>query len=128
MVPSIESVLVHTGQHFDEEMSAVFFDELDMPQPDLNLGINSGLHGQMTGRMVQALESVVVETAPDWGSCLRRYELDACCRDCFVKIARSYRTYRSRLTFVQPGDAGRDQPGHCRSSESRVLHSDSGRR
>lgn len=64
--PSIESVLIHTGQHFDDEMSAVFFDELAIPEPDRNLGINAGPHGQMTGRMIESLERAFVEEGPDW--------------------------------------------------------------
>jgi UDP-GlcNAc3NAcA epimerase len=65
-VPSITSSLLHTGQHFDDEMSAVFFDELGLPAPDWNLGLGSGSHGQMTGRMLAAIEEVLIQEAPDW--------------------------------------------------------------
>lgn len=57
--------VVHTGQHFDSNMSDVFFDELCMTPPDLNLGIHSGGHGEMTGRMLEALEKVMLEEKPD---------------------------------------------------------------
>ncbi|MCS6844131.1 MAG: UDP-N-acetylglucosamine 2-epimerase (non-hydrolyzing) [Caldilineales bacterium] len=53
-------VLVHTGQHYDYGMSAVFFQELDIPEPDVNLGIGSGPHGQQTGRMLMALEEFLL--------------------------------------------------------------------
>ena len=59
-----EEVVVHTGQHYDREMSEAFFDELSLPRPDRHLGIRSGPHGRMTGRMIEALEQVIVETAP----------------------------------------------------------------
>lgn len=63
---SIEEVLVHTGQHFDENMSKVFFDELDIPQPKYNLAISGGQHGAMTGRMLEAVETVLLQEKPDW--------------------------------------------------------------
>jgi UDP-GlcNAc3NAcA epimerase len=63
--PGIEEVVVHTGQHFDPEMSAVFFEELDMAEPDHRLGIHGGSHGAMTGRMLEALEPVLMREAPD---------------------------------------------------------------
>ena len=53
--PIIE-VLVHTGQHYDENMSDVFFEELDIPQPDYHLGIGSASHGAQTGRMLEEIE------------------------------------------------------------------------
>ncbi len=59
-------VLVHTGQHYDASMSDVFFAELGIPEPDVNLGIGSGSHGQQTGRMLMALEEVLLAQRPDW--------------------------------------------------------------
>jgi len=60
-----EEVLVHTGQHFDYGMSERFFEELDIPKPDHNLGISGGQHGEMTARMMIALEEVVLKDKPD---------------------------------------------------------------
>ena len=57
--------VVHTGQHFDANMSQVFFDQLDMRAPDANLGIGGGPHGEMTGRMLAEVERVLIEQAPD---------------------------------------------------------------
>lgn len=62
----IEEIMIHTGQHFDADMSDVFFDELDIPAPAHRLDIHGGGHGAMTGRMVQALEPVVIAEKPDW--------------------------------------------------------------
>lgn len=62
----VMEVLVHTGQHYDEKMSQVFFDELGIPIPKYNLEISGGLHGAMTGRMLEALEKVLSEEKPDW--------------------------------------------------------------
>ena len=59
-------VLVHTGQHFDYNMSEQFFKELDIPDPDYNLGISGGTHAQMTGRMMIAIEEVLKNEFPDW--------------------------------------------------------------
>ena len=48
-----DEILVHTGQHFDYEMSQIFFDELNIPEPKYNLAISGGSHGRMTGRMLE---------------------------------------------------------------------------
>lgn len=58
-------VVVHTGQHFDPDMSDVFFTELGLPQPDHYLGINGGSHASMTARMLVAIEAVILEERPD---------------------------------------------------------------
>src|SRR5207245_10223943 len=58
-------VLVHTGQHYDHGMSAVFFTELEIAEPDHNLGIGSGPHGAQTGAMLAALEEVILAERPD---------------------------------------------------------------
>jgi UDP-GlcNAc3NAcA epimerase len=62
---SIQDVLVHTGQHYDPEMSDVFFEELGLPQPDRALGIGSGSHARMTAAILNAIEDVVSDEQPD---------------------------------------------------------------
>ncbi len=61
----VEEVLVHTGQHYDDNMSDIFFKELGIPSPKYNLSIAGGSHGVMTGRMLQAIEKVLFTEKPD---------------------------------------------------------------
>lgn len=61
----IEEILVHTGQHYDPNMSDVFFDELGIPSPKYNLGIGGGMHGQMTGAQLAGIERLLVDEKPN---------------------------------------------------------------
>ncbi|MCG8552804.1 MAG: UDP-N-acetylglucosamine 2-epimerase (non-hydrolyzing) [Desulfobacterales bacterium] len=65
-VTPVKETIIHTGQHFDTNMSEVFFQELEIPRPDYNLGIGGGSHGKNTGRMIEAIEDVLVREQPDW--------------------------------------------------------------
>ena len=60
-----EEILVHTGQHYDDAMSAAFFSDLELPPPDVNLGVGGGTHAQMTAEMIGRLEPVLAEHEPD---------------------------------------------------------------
>lgn len=62
----ITEVIVHTGQHYDANMSDIFFDELAIPRPDHHLGIGGGNHGAMTGRQLEGIEKVLMDEKPDW--------------------------------------------------------------
>lgn len=64
-VEGVQEIIVHTGQHYDENMSKVFFDELSIPRPMVNLDISGGGHGEMTGRMMIEIEKVLREIDPD---------------------------------------------------------------
>lgn len=61
----IQETVIHTGQHFDSNMSSVFFSELGMPDPKYHLGIHGGHHGQMTARMLEAIECILLDEKPD---------------------------------------------------------------
>jgi UDP-GlcNAc3NAcA epimerase len=61
----VAETLIHTGQHFDANMSDVFFDELEIPPPAHHLGIGGGTHGQNTGRMIEAIEKTLMQSMPD---------------------------------------------------------------
>ena len=62
--PGIDLLLVHTGQHYDGEMSAIFIDELELPQPDVFLGVGSGTHGEQTAKALIGVERVLLEHLP----------------------------------------------------------------
>jgi len=62
----IEEVIVHTGQHFDANMSDIFFEEMNIPKPEYNLGIHGKSHGAMTGQMLEKIEEVLTKEKPDW--------------------------------------------------------------
>ncbi len=63
---NIQEVIVHTGQHYDANMSDVFFKEMQIPKPDYFLGIGGKSHGAMTGQMIKKIEEILVQENPDW--------------------------------------------------------------
>jgi UDP-N-acetylglucosamine 2-epimerase (non-hydrolysing) len=63
--PGVRQTLIHTGQHYDSAMSYVFFQQLQMPMPDCNLGVGSGTHAQQTAAVLTAIEPVLLERKPD---------------------------------------------------------------
>lgn len=63
---SVVEDIVHTGQHYDENMSQVFFEEMGIPDPAVNLNLGGGTHGEMTGKMMGAIEREIIHRQPDW--------------------------------------------------------------
>ena len=102
--PGVNQILVHTGQHYDAGMSDVFFEQLDLPAPDLNLAIGSGTHAWQTAEIMTRLEPVVVESRPDmvlvYGDVNSTVASALVCAKLRVPVAhfkaglRSFRAYR----------------------------------
>ncbi|MBW1293909.1 UDP-N-acetylglucosamine 2-epimerase (non-hydrolyzing) [Aquimarina litoralis] len=63
-VENVHEIIVHTGQHYDDNMSAIFFEEMDIPKPHYNLGIGGGNHGEQTGEMLIGIEKVILDEKP----------------------------------------------------------------
>jgi UDP-GlcNAc3NAcA epimerase len=63
---SIQEIIVHTGQHYDANMSDIFFDDMKIPKPDYHLDINGLGHGAMTGQMLVKIEEVLIKENPEW--------------------------------------------------------------
>jgi UDP-N-acetylglucosamine 2-epimerase (non-hydrolysing) len=64
--PALEYTLVHTGQHYDAQMSQAFFEDLSLPRPDVDLGVGSGSHAEQTGKIMVAFEGLLQRVEPDW--------------------------------------------------------------
>lgn len=62
----IEEIIIHTGQHYDSNMSDIFFSQMEIPKPNYHLGIGGGTHGEMTGRQLEEIEKVLIKEKPDW--------------------------------------------------------------
>lgn len=62
---TLKEIIIHTGQHYDANMSKVFFNEMNIPEPTYNLGIQSSLQGEMCGRMIEGIEKIIFEEKPD---------------------------------------------------------------
>lgn len=65
-IPFIAHIIIHTGQHYDNKMSSLFFDELEIPKPDINLGVGSGSHAVQTAKIMKRFEPVLLEQKPDY--------------------------------------------------------------
>lgn len=95
-------VLVHTGQHYDRNMSGNFFDDLGMPAPDINLGIGSGSHAEQTGRVMMAYEAVCQERRPAWTIVVGDVNSTAACTMTAAKLG-------IRVAHLEAGLRSRDR-------------------
>ncbi|MGB7755925.1 MAG: UDP-N-acetylglucosamine 2-epimerase (non-hydrolyzing) [Salinisphaera sp.] len=94
--------LIHTGQHYDENMSAAFFTDFALPKPDLHLGIGSGTHAEQTGRTLMAYERICLEHRPDWAIVVGDVNATLACSLAATKIG-------IRVGHVEAGLRSRDR-------------------
>lgn len=100
-----EAVLVHTGQHYDYEMSGAFFRDLDLPEPDHYLGVGSGSHAVQTARVMEAFEPVLLEERPDWVVVVGDVNSTIACA---LVAAKLKETTGSRVAHVEAGLRSQD--------------------
>jgi UDP-N-acetylglucosamine 2-epimerase (non-hydrolysing) len=100
--PSLEPLLVHTGQHYDEAMSRLFFEQLGLPEPDINLGVGSGSHAAQTAAIMTAFEPVLLEQRPDLVLVVGDVNSTIACGLVAVKLG-------FRLAHVEAGLRSRDR-------------------
>jgi UDP-GlcNAc3NAcA epimerase len=119
----ITEIIVHTGQHFDKNMSDVFFSELGIAKPQYNLGISGSSHGAMTGQQLEAIEKILLDERPDmvlvYGDTNSTLAGALAAVKLHIPVAHVEAGLRS-FNFVQQKDAGGNQPSSyrpcCRSA------------
>ena len=120
--PWAEPLIVHTGQHYDLNMSDVFFQDLGLPEPDLHLGVGSGTHAEQSGQVMIAYEKVLLESRPDLVIVVGDVNSTMACTIAAVKI--SYKSAGSKSNPIDPtvtlNSADLDRP--------RVAHLEAGLR
>ena len=119
--PGIEQRLVHTGQHYDEQMSRVFFDELGLPRPDRDLGVGSGSHAEQTAAVMVRFERVVDEERPDLVVVVGDVNSTLAATLVAAKAGVPVAHVEAGLRSVRPDDAGGDQPDRDRSAGAILL-------
>lgn len=108
-----DPVIVHTGQHYDLNMSDVFFQDLELPEPDIHLGVGSGTHAEQTGQVMMAYEKVIIDTRPDLVVVVGDVNSTIACTLAAVKIPEA-RGQKTEDRGQRAGDrkAGRPLVGH----------------
>ena len=101
-------ILVHTGQHYDANMSQVFFDELELPRPDVNLEVGSGSHAQQTALIMQRCEPVVLDYQPDGVIVARGVNSTVACVWMASKLGAGFHPTPSFPLPASGGKAGRE--------------------
>jgi len=96
-----DPVIVHTGQHYDLNMSDVFFQDLELPEPDIHLGVGSGTHAEQTGQVMMAYEKVIIDTRPDLVVVVGDVNSTIACTLAAVKIPEA-RVRRQRTEDKEP--------------------------
>ena len=104
--PWAETVIVHTGQHYDLNMSDVFFQDLGLPEPDLHMGVGSGSHAQQTGQVMMAYEKILLETRPDLVVVVGDVNSTMACTIAATKITFPQQTQTGHRPLVAHLEAG----------------------
>ena len=125
---SVPQVIVHTGQHYDDRMSEVFFRELDLPRPDLNLGVGSGSHASQTARIMVALEGAFADLDPALIVVYGDVNSTARGGGRRGQARAADRPRRGGSAQLRPDDAGGDQPGRHRRPVGPPVHHEPGGR
>ena len=107
----LQEIIVHTGQHFDSNMSDVFFNEMQIPKPKYNLEIHSLGHGAMTGRMLEKIEAILIIEKPDWllvyGDTNSTLAGALAAKKLHIKVAHVEAGLSVRLTWIWPEELNR---------------------
>ena len=97
-----EEYFLHTGQHYSENMSQLFFVELNLPKPDINLGIGGGSHAEQTSGMLLGIDRYLEQIQPDWVIVYGDTNSTLAGALAAAKTRNSHRARRSRFAFLQP--------------------------
>ena len=116
-----EEVVLHTGQHYDRELSEVFFDELGLAPPAYRLEAGSGSHAEQTARMLPGIEAAILDREPRGRARLRGHELDACRSSGCGQARRARGARRSRTALIRSDDARGAEPHDRRSDLGAAL-------
>ena len=117
-----EHVLVHTGQHYDREMSEIFLEELGVGDPDYSLGVGSGSHAQQTAAVMERLEPVLLEAEPDIVLVPGDVNSTLAASLTAAKLLVPIGHVEAGLRSLRPDDAGGDQPDRRRPALAAPLH------
>ena len=119
---AFESVLVHTGQHYDEKLSQVFFDELGIPRPDINLNVGSGSHAQQTAAIMAAFEPVLAQERVDLVLVVGDVNSTIACALVASKLGVPIAHVEAGPAQLRPHDARGNQPGPHGSDLGSAVH------
>jgi UDP-N-acetylglucosamine 2-epimerase (non-hydrolysing) len=124
-----EAVIVHTGQHYDLNMSDVFFQDLGLPDPDLHLGVGSGSHAEQTGQVMMAYEKVLSETRPDLVIVVGDVNSTMACTLAAIKITYPFSINCGLSSFINnPNHNGQSTPDNGQRHRPLVAHLEAGLR